>query len=368
MKKLGYGCMRFPLIDKEDPKSLDYEKITQMIDTFMEKGFTYFDTAYIYHGQESECLLKKVLVERYPRESFKIATKLPSMLLKTKENVSDFFNEQLKKTGAGFFDYYLIHCLDEELYEVAKKVEAFEFLSQKKKEGKIKKLGFSFHDSAEMLDKILTEHPEMEFVQLQINYLDWKDENVQSEKCLKVAKKHNKEVIVMEPVKGGTLASLLTRAENLFKEYNPDMSIPSWAIRFAASCENVFMVLSGMSTMEQVLDNTSYMENFTPLTQEEKKLCLDVAEIIKESKSVPCTACRYCIDGCPKNIPIPEYFSLYNRFLKKEDVKEEFQAVSERCGKVSDCIECRQCEKHCPQHINIVDVLKDISKSNINQI
>lgn len=359
MKKLGFGCMRFPLVDREDPTAFDKEQIIKMVDCFLEQGFTYFDTAYMYHKYKSECIVKEVLVDRHPRDSFLLADKMPTMFLKKQEDVERIFNEQLEKTGAEYFDYYLLHCLDEELYAVAERFNLFDFAMQKKKEGKIKKFGFSFHDTAEVLDKILTEHNEVEFVQLQINYLDWESEKVQSKKCHQVAVKHGKEIIVMEPVKGGTLANIPPKAKRLFEKCNADASTASWAVRFAAGLDNVSMVLSGMSNMEQVIDNTSYMKDFVHLNLNEVETCFKAAEIIANSNSVPCTACRYCVDGCPENIAIPEIFSLYNKALEVESALNEDKDL---ISSISRCLECGQCEDNCPQHIEVIGELKNILK------
>ncbi len=357
MKNLGFGLMRLPLLN-EDQKSFDKQQIFDMADKYLEMGFTYFDTAYMYHDGASERMLKEAVVDRHPRESFLVATKLPTMMLEKEEDIPRIFNEQLERTGAGYFDYYLLHCLNGHNYEVSERLGAFEFVQQKKREGLVKRVGFSFHDNAEMLDKILTEHPEMEFVQLQINYLDWEDNGVQSRKCYEVARKHGKDIIVMEPVKGGTLANVPPKAEKLLKEASSDMSTASWAVRFAASCEGVIMVLSGMSNMQQLSDNTGYMVDFVPLTESEKQLCFKVADIINNAVSVPCTACRYCVEGCPMNIAIPEYFAHFNN-----DDRSGYTEVSAKYGKASECIECGQCESHCPQHIEIIKQLKEVAKA-----
>lgn len=362
-KKLGFGMMRLPLFDGEDQKSIDYEQVNQMVDTFMERGFTYFDTAYMYHNFISERVLKSAVVERHPRESFTVATKLPISHLKKAEDMERIFNEQLEKTGAGYFDYYLLHSLTAEYYKTVEEFDAFGFVKKKQAEGKIKHIGFSFHDSAELLEEILSAHPETEFVQLQLNYLDWDSESIQSGKCYETVVRHQKPVIVMEPVKGGTLAKVPETVEKMFKGENPEMSVASWAVRFAASHEHVGMVLSGMSNMEQLLDNTEFMQDFKPLTEKESTIVEQAVKIINGSVTIPCTGCRYCVDGCPNHIAIPEYFSLYNAAKQGNDkAGSEYAKLTEENGKASDCISCRKCERICPQHLEITGWLKDVAK------
>lgn len=366
MKKLGFGMMRLPLLNEEDKKSIDKKTVCQMVDTFMERGFTYFDTAYMYHEYESERAMKDVLVTRKDRDSYTLASKLPVMQLKEKEDMERIFDEQREKCGVEYFDYYLLHALDAEHYKTVKRLDCFGFAMQKKAEGKVKHVGFSFHDSAEVLDQILTEHPEAEFVQLQLNYLDWEDAKVQSRKCYETAVKHGKKVVVMEPVKGGTLAKLPKKAEDVLKALHPDWSAASWAIRFVASLENVMVVLSGMSTPEQMDDNTAYMKEFEPLTEKEKQVLLgEVVDSIHEAAKIPCTACRYCVEGCPMNIAIPEYFALYNDEITDKGNPEHakrYAELTKEHGKASDCVECGQCEGACPQHLPAITWLKKVAE------
>lgn len=356
--------MRLPLLDANDPTSIDIEQTKKMVDAFLERGFTYFDTAWMYCGFQSENATRKFLVDRHPRDSYTLATKLHVGFVKSLEDRDRIFNEQLEKTGAGYFDYYLLHDIGAEHYELYKKYDCFNWIQEKKRQGLVKNIGFSFHDNAELLDKVLTEHPEMEFVQLQINYLDWESEGIQSRKCYETAVKHGKPVIVMEPVKGGTLALVPEAVSELFKSYAPEMSIPSWAVRFAAGLDNVMMVLSGMSNMEQLLDNTGYMSDFVPLNDEEEKLVMRAADIINSNIAVPCTGCSYCTEGCPMNIAIPKYFSLYNADLQEVEEKgwtpqgEYYDNLTKTFAKASECIECGQCEEVCPQHLPIIEQLK----------
>ena len=365
--QFGFGCMRLPLLDAADQLSVDYPLTEKLIDTYLEQGFTYFDTAYTYHGYHGEEMVKKVLVDRHPRESFELATKLPLRDFRDEEDLENIFNEQLEHCGVDYFDYYLLHNMGTNVYQKCRKYDAFGFAARKKEEGKIRHLGMSFHDMPELLDEILGKYGDLlDFVQLQITYMDWEQPNVQSRRCLEVANKYGKPVFVMEPCKGGTLVNLPDEALRLMKEYAPEASAASWAFRFAASQEGVVRVLSGMNSMEQLMDNTATFKEFKPITEEEMAIIDQVREIIEKNTPIPCTACSYCTHGCPKQIAIPEYFALYNSIarttLSFSSQASYYNNISLRHGKAGDCIGCRQCEKACPQHLPITDYLKDVAE------
>lgn len=369
-KKLGFGLMRLPLLDTADASRVDYETLCKMADRYMEEGFSYFDTATPYHGGgNSEIAFRECVVKRYPRDSYTIADKMSFFVVQKAEDMEGFFVSQLERCGVDYFDYYLLHSMNKNYLELAEKIGAFDFIQQKKAEGKVKKVGLSFHDSADVLEGILTKHPEMEFVQLQLNYVDWENFEVQSRKCYEVCVKHGKPVIVMEPVKGGLLVNVPEEAKRLLKDAEPDMSVASWAVRYAASLDNVMMVLSGMSNMEQMEDNLSYMKDFHPLTASEKQLVDQVADIIISKERIACTGCRYCVDGCPQKIGIPDYFKLMNDVSKfgeghipRAQGYYNHYTGSLGMGKASSCIQCGQCEEHCPQHLPIIQYLVETAE------
>ncbi len=354
--------MRLPSADGE----VDIELTKKMVDAFLERGFTYFDTAWMYCGGKSEEIMKETLVQRHPRESYTLTTKLPSYMVKCEEDRDKMINEQLRRTGAGYFDYYLIHDVNSNSIVTFEKYNCFEWVKQKKAEGVVKNIGFSFHDGPELLDRLLTEHPEMDVVQLQLNYLDWESKGVQSRKCYEVARRHGKKIIVMEPVKGGMLANVPEEAEAMFKAREPEMSVASWAIRFVAGLEGVVMVLSGMSDMAQLTDNMSYMENFVPLAEDQIPMVHKAADIINGVTAISCTGCSYCTVDCPANIAIPQYFSLYNNDIKVGRASGwtpemgYYDTLKEKGGAPADCVECGQCENMCPQHLEIRELLKTV--------
>ncbi len=363
----GFGCMRLPVLKQDDPASFDYEKIEKLFDAFLEQGFTYFDTAYTYHGYRGEEAVRHALVERHPRESFQLATKLPLRDFKDQEDMEHIFNEQLEHCGVEYFDYYLLHNMGTNVYEKCKKYDAFGFVSRKKAQGQIKNIGMSFHDMPELLEEILTEYGSMlDFIQLQVNYADWEQPNVQSRRCLEIAQKFHLPVVVMEPCKGGTLINLPEEGLDLLKDYHPQASAASWALRFAASQTGVVRVLSGMNTMEQVMDNTAVFKNFVPISQEENEIIRKVTAIIEKNTPIPCTGCAYCTHGCPMDIAIPQYFALYNNISRITGSFSShavyYNNLSLRHGKASACIGCRQCEQACPQHLPITDFLKQVAE------
>jgi len=363
-KKLGFGTMRLPLLNAEERTSIDYAQVARMVDLYLERGFRYFDTAYPYHDGLSEEAVRRCLVERYPRESFLLADKMPIVQVKAPEDYERFFAEQLRRCGVTYFDVYLLHNLGRDRYPNTQRFGGFEFIKGLKEKGLAKNIGFSFHDDAEMLDRILTDHPEVDVVQLQINYLDWNGAVAQSGKCYEVAKRHGKEVIVMEPVKGGQLANLPETAMKLFTDfYGENAPSPaSLAIRFVASLDQVKVVLSGMSLLAQMEDNTGFMQNFVPLSEGERALAERIEQELKRAIKVPCTSCRYCMEVCPMNIAIPDYFGLLNlHAVTGQKTGMYYNRYSMNHGKASECLKCGLCEKNCPQHIPIRKMLEEFA-------
>ena len=353
--KLGFGLMRLP---KKGPIT-DVEQVKTMVDLFMEAGFTYFDTAFVYLG--SEAATKKALVDRYPRASYTLATKLNALMAPNEKTAKNQFYTSLKRTGAQYFDYYLLHALMENNYKKYDKFHLWDFVQEQKEKGLIKHYGFSYHAGPELLDRLLTDHPDVDFVQLQINYADWENPSVTSRANYEVARKHGKSIVVMEPVKGGTLAKPPKEVRNLLEAYHPDMSYASWAIRFVASLDGILTVLSGMSNIEQMKDNLSYMKDFRPLNAEEQKIIQQAQRILGKSSTIPCTACHYCTKDCPKHIPIPDIFSAMNKQLGNGQAAEaimDYQRVTSDGCRASDCIGCKQCERACPQHLPVTAHLK----------
>ena len=363
MKKLGFGCMRMPTKKGMGDGFVNYNRAGEMMDYYLNKGFVYFDTAFMYHKGNSEKVVGKMLGSRHDRESFLLADKMPVGMIVRKGMTERIFEKQKAKCNTEYFDYYLLHCLNKDNYARALKYNVFDILADKKAKGEIRKLGFSFHDTAEVLDKILTEHPEMEFVQLQINYLDWEDEKVQSRLCYETARKHGKDIIVMEPVKGGKLANVPDEVAKIIDEAAPGVSPACFALGFTASLEGVIMVLSGMSNMQQLKENVEYFDNFKPFGEKEFKAAKKAVEIFLKEKAIPCTDCKYCVEGCPKSINIPEYFKCYNTSLSDMPKGEMmYKQTAEKSGSISECISCGKCEKTCPQKIKITKEFKKIEK------
>lgn len=358
-KMLGFGCMRLPM----DGDKIDIEQFKKMVDVFMANGFNYFDTAHIYHDGESEKAIREAVSSRYPRESFILTDKLTTNCFNKQEDIRPLFKQQLKDSGVDYFDFYLMHSQDAAIYEKFRRCNAYETALEMQKEGKFRHFGISFHDKAEILEQILKDYPQIEAVQIQFNYLDYGDPAVDSKRVYEVCEKYGKAVIVMEPVKGGNLVNLPEKAQGILDSLNSGMSNASYAIRFAASFPNIFMVLSGMSDLAQINDNMSYMKDFKPLDEKEMQAVNDVRKVFSEINLIPCTACHYCTSGCPMNISIPELFSCYNHKVNFHDWNQGYYyaQITRDGGKPSECIECGQCEGICPQHLEIIRLLKDVS-------
>ena len=362
MPKLGFGMMRLP----EKDGNIDIDHVCRMVDAYLQAGMNYFDSAYVYHGGNSEKAMKEALTKRYPRESFMLATKLPAWCMSKEEDRDRIFNEQLKRCGVDYFDFYLLHSVEDggngDTYE---RLDCYQWGLQKKAEGKIRHFGFSFHGSPEYLEKTLDTHPEIEFVQIQLNYADWENPVVRSGKLYEILHRRNIPMIIMEPVKGGTLAKLTPELEAKYKAVRPDASIASWALRFVGSLAGVMTILSGMSTEKQMLDNIGTFRHFEPLSESEQALVQEVRSIMLNVPQIGCTACRYCTDGCPMHISIPDVFRAVNTMTL---YGEEFRPknfydglIDQGYGRATDCIACGQCEGVCPQHLPIIELLKNAS-------
>ncbi len=364
MNKIGFGFLRLPLADPNVPNTYDWPLISRMVDTFLEKGGRYFDTCYAYLDGYSEYGIRECLVKRYPRDSFELANKLPSYDCTCYEDCRKYFNEQLERCGVDYFDVYLLHRLNKRNYDTAEACGEFRFMQEIKKEGRTRLTGFSYHDSASLLDEILDKHPEIDIVQLQINYLDWDSAGVESRKCYEVCIKHGKTIMVMEPIKGGTLSVLPKEAEAYLRSIHPDWSPSSWALRFVQSLEKVEVCLSGMNTMEQMIENMRPIES---ITESERQALWHIRDIINSQTAVPCTGCRYCVKYCPMNIRIPDYFSMYNEISRYPEegwkIRPTYVQASKGYGKPSDCIGCGACSIECPQKIDIPKYMKDVANT-----
>lgn len=358
-KKLGFGLMRLPT---NEDKTINLPLFKEMVDAFMKNGFTYFDTAYMYHNCTSESAVKEALVDRYPRESYTLTTKLPVWEVADKDGLTPFFDRQREKTGVEYFDYYLLHAVDNGNIVKYDEFECWDWARELKEKGLIRHFGFSFHGTAQLLDELLTKHPEVEFVQLQINYLDWENEVVQSGKCYEVAKKHGMPIMIMEPVKGGTLADLPVKADEILREYDAESSAASWALRFCLSLENVCMILSGMSNPEQLFDNMKTFTENKLLSDDEKALVKKISDTILSIPTVPCTSCEYCLKECVQKLPIPKLIKCLNNARLYGDnyrARNAYKFVTEGKVKASDCIACGACESVCPQHLKISEIMAE---------
>ena len=355
--KLGFGLMRLP---RREDESIDIEETSKMVDAFIEAGGTYFDTAFVYEGSEEA--IRQALVERYPRDNYTLASKCMIMpnSSTTMEEAKKEIEISLERTGAQYFDYYLIHAIQRGNYQKYEEYGIWDYVKELKEKGLTKHYGFSFHGDPELLEELLQKHPDVEFVQLQINYADWENPGVASKINYETCKKHNKPVVVMEPVKGGILADPIDSVKEILQQANPNVSYASWALRYVASLDNLLAVLSGMSSLKQMEDNLSFMKDFKPLTEEEYKTIQKAQAAIDADKAIACTACHYCTKGCPMNIPIPEIFNVENRKKGSPEfrTKREYTIVTQDKGKASDCIMCGQCENACPQHLPIISLLE----------
>ena len=362
--KFGFGCMRLPQTDANDPTKIDQELFNEMVDIYMEKGFNYFDTSYAYHNGVSEVAIRKAVVERYPRESFQICDKMPTWALTSEDDNEKFVNEMLERLGIDYFDVFFIHNINVPWLKLAEKYNTFEYVKKMKEDGIAKKIGFSFHDNSKLLKKVLDKYGDMlDVVQLELNYLDWEDPAIEARKCYEICVEHGLDVYVMEPLKGGVIVNTNDEIKSEFKKFNPDKSIASFALRFCASLEHVKIVLSGMNKMEDLLDNCDTFENFEVLSDEENEFLERMALKLKETVAVPCSECGYCVKACPEMFPIPEYFNLYN--LSKiqpeyNNYRLYYDKLSEEKVPAEDCTYCGTCLDHCTQQIDIPEELEKV--------
>ncbi|WP_407408902.1 aldo/keto reductase [Methanobrevibacter sp.] len=362
--KFGFGCMRLPLTDADDPTKIDQELFNEMVDIYMEKGFNYFDTSYAYHNGVSEVAIRKAVVERYPRESFQICDKMPTWALTSEEDNEKFVTEMLERLGIDYFDVFFVHNINVPWLKLAEKHNTFEYVKKMKENGIAKKIGFSFHDNAKLLKEVLDKYGDMmDVVQLELNYLDWEDPAIEARKCYEICVEHGLDVYVMEPLKGGVIVNTNDEIKSEFKKFNPDKSIASFALRFCASLEHVKIVLSGMNKMEDLIDNCDTFENFEVLSDEENQFLERMALKLKETVAVPCSECGYCVKACPEMIPIPEYFNLYN--LSKiqpeyNNYRLYYDKLSEEKVPAEDCTYCGTCLDHCTQQIDIPEELEKV--------
>jgi len=355
--RLGFGLMRLP---KLPSGAIDAEQTSEMVDLFLQAGGTYFDTAFVYDNGESEATIRKALVERYPRDSFTLATKLHAGRCSSESEARQQFYTSLERTGAGYFDFYLLHAIQRNYYKKYDEYHIWDFVKELKEKGLVKHYGFSFHADPELLEELLNAHPDVDFVQLQINYADWENPGVASRRNWEICKAHGKPVVVMEPVKGGILADPIPGVKAALDAVGNGLSYASWAIRYVAGKENTLVVLSGMSSLDQMKDNLSYMKDFRPLNEAEEEAIRKAQEALNADQSIACTACHYCTEGCPQQIPIPEIFAVANRRKGSPRFRtvREYNIVTQGRGLASDCVECAQCEGVCPQHLPIIDLLK----------
>ena len=362
--KFGFGCMRLPLTDKNDPTSIDQDLFNEMVDIYMEKGYDYFDTSYAYHNGMSEVAIRKAVVERYPRESYRICDKMPTWALTCEEDNEKFVNEMLERLGIDYFDVFFIHNINGPWVKNAINANTFEYVKKMKENGIAKQIGFSFHDKSDLLKEVLDKYGDMfDIVQLELNYLDWEDQSIEAHKCYDLCVKHGLDVYVMEPLKGGVIVNPNDEIKNDFKEFNPDKSIASFAIRFCASLENVKIVLSGMSKMEDLIDNCDTYENFEVLSDEEHSFLEKMAQKLADNVAVPCSECGYCVDACPEMIPIPEYFNLYNTSKNQPEsdiYRLYFDKLADEKVPADECTYCSTCIDHCTQKIDIPEMLEKV--------